>query len=483
MGKTELARSWHSYCAQTDARRPFPTVCKRQLSRMRQTSELIAALDARCHRLAQEIRAVQARNQVLVQRAADSRRDLDRAVKELSEENERIQERALDAEDGMLEFWRSVASSSAAQSLDRKVDLHTKELLANGKYGFAFKCKRSTDGKEVVVKLLSIQWSHVAVKEWVVGAEMVGSHDNIVNYSRDVVLHADDDKSIDAFLLSGFEDGKLRGRQGFEMSKQHFGDRYIALMVEFMNRGTVQNWINEGILYPGGVLTVMRCVASALAYMHGRDLAHNDVKPENIFLAQEDTADVRSPVVVKLGDLGNADASSHFDRDCKQFVVTAAAMASYEPFDERAADAPSPPEVVQPFSSLDLEPGAERLRMALANVPAALEQVWNQNLSMSELSGKSWLDSWSFFDGEPRDVVDLVRAESDKAPAASIAVPLAAVQLSRVVSHQVHRLSEESVRVMADRACQREAMKVDPLGRCGLVHMPMPASLFRSSTV
>jgi len=186
---------------------------------------------------------------------------------------------------------------------------------------------------------------------------------------------------------------------------------------------------------------------------------------------------------VKLGDLGNADASSHFDRDCKQFVVTAAAMASYEPFDERAADAPSPPEVVQPFSSLDLEPGAERLRMALANVPAALEQVWNQNLSMSELSGKSWLDSWSFFDGEPRDVVDLVRAESDKAPAASIAVPLAAVQLSRVVSHQVHRLSEESVRVMADRACQREAMKVDPLGRCGLVHMPMPASLFRSSTV
>merc|ERR1711975_118635 len=108
------------------------------------------------------------------------------------------------------------------------------------------------------------------------------------------MLHADNDASMLRLLQIGFADGKLQSRK----KRTQFPDRYICLTQELMNRGTVQDWINHGNLLPGGILCVMKTVASALAFMHRKGVTHNDIKPENIMCHQDNPENERSSVIV-----------------------------------------------------------------------------------------------------------------------------------------------------------------------------------------
>jgi len=84
----------------------------------------------------------------------------------------------------------------------------------------------------------------------------------------------------------------LRGFAG-----KPFGDRaFVAL--EYMPEGTLESLIHKGHRFSTQeALSYIGQLASALIYLHGRGIVHQDIKPSNVFLNKE---------VVKLGDFGVA---------------------------------------------------------------------------------------------------------------------------------------------------------------------------------
>jgi serine/threonine protein kinase/uncharacterized protein YecT (DUF1311 family) len=66
---------------------------------------------------------------------------------------------------------------------------------------------------------------------------------------------------------------------------EEMGDRAIAIIMEYVAGGTVRDRLREyGAFSAEDAETVLRDVANALRYAHGRGIVHRDVKPENVFL-------------------------------------------------------------------------------------------------------------------------------------------------------------------------------------------------------
>merc|ERR1719162_751404 len=99
---------------------------------------------------------------------------------------------------------------------------------------------------------MGLRWAHLAVKEWQFGST-IGKHPCVVDYD-DVMLHNDDDQCFGKLLKEGYDSGKLKSRT----KRTLFPDRYICLTQELMNRGTVQDWMDDDCFLPGGLLSVMQ---------------------------------------------------------------------------------------------------------------------------------------------------------------------------------------------------------------------------------
>jgi len=66
---------------------------------------------------------------------------------------------------------------------------------------------------------------------------------------------------------------------------EEMGDRAVAIIMAYVTGGTVRDRLREyGAFSAEDVETVLRDVANALRYAHGRGIVHRDVKPENVFL-------------------------------------------------------------------------------------------------------------------------------------------------------------------------------------------------------
>jgi hypothetical protein len=292
-----------------------------------------------------------------------------------------------------LDFWRGIAKH-AILTIDKKVDLQTCTWLGNGKFGFVLKATRFVDNREVVVKMMGLRWAHLAVKEWQHGST-VGKHENIVDYD-DVMLHNDDDKIFAKLLQAGYESGKLKSRQ----KRTQFPDRYICLTQELMNRGTVQDWMDNDWLLPGGVLCVMQSVAGALAFMHMKGVTHNDIKPENVMLHQ-DGRKTRSDVIVKLGDLGCCLKSPNKDNDYWQYGMTIFCMVTGEKFGTRKYRSEIANQVCDECAELLKQNDIEGdLGKALARVPPLMRSIFPMEIEMDEVRDDPLLSGWSFFEGE-----------------------------------------------------------------------------------
>jgi hypothetical protein len=242
---------------------------------------------------------------------------------------------------------------------------------------------------------MGLRWAHLAVKEWQFGKSL-GKHPNVVDYD-DVMLHNDDDSSFKTLLEKGYEDGKLKSRK----KRTLFPDRYICLTQELMNRGTVQDWMDTDCLLPGGMLSTMQSVASALAFLHKNGVTHNDIKPENVMLHQEDAENERSTVIVKLGDLGCCTKSTDTTADYWQYGMTVFCMATGEKFgtrkyrEERVAEFCAEAE-----ATLSSGQATGKLGTSLAKVPDMMRGVFPQELSFADLRDDPALQDWEFFDGE-----------------------------------------------------------------------------------
>jgi len=297
--------------------------------------------------------------------------------------------------DACLLFWRAVAQSSGTSTIDKKIDVKAVEWLGNGKYGYVLKSVQCVDKRPVVVKLIGIRWAHVAMNEWK-ASSLVGSHPNIVQY-EDVFLHADNDDVVQDLLRDGLASGKFRSHKDRDI----FPDRFIFFIQEYLNRGTVQDWTNEDMLLPGGMFVVLQRVAVALAFMHSRNVTHNDVKPENIFLHQNIQSNTRAEVIVKLGDLGLAARSDDQTADFWQYGMTTICMVTGERFGTQKYNKADVDNYVDYVSTVVKDFGGHgRIANALIELPSLLRRVFLMSMSMLEISRFDHLQDWKFFDGE-----------------------------------------------------------------------------------
>eukprot|EP00927_Polykrikos_kofoidii_P027980 TRINITY_DN24500_c0_g1_i1.p1 TRINITY_DN24500_c0_g1~~TRINITY_DN24500_c0_g1_i1.p1 ORF type:complete len:255 (-),score=35.94 TRINITY_DN24500_c0_g1_i1:195-959(-) len=251
--------------------------------------------------------------------------------------------------------------------------------------------------------------------------QLVDKHPHIVAVDyRDILLHADEDQAIAKLLLSGMKEGKFRPAK-----RTALPDHYICLLQEFMNRGTVQSWMDENILSPAGLLTVMLHVARALAYMHQSGVTHNDVKPQNILLSEE-TNGPSTEIIAKLGDLGLAVKSTDRSNDFNQYGMTVFCMTTGEKFGTRKFAAEKLQEFVAEVTELTHNAtgehmlglphaaaaaegtgiGRRRISSALVKLPGLLETMWKQSLVMREVTEYSWLQGWSILDRDVSHSVD-----------------------------------------------------------------------------
>jgi len=364
-------------------------------------------LDALRRQLTEAREALDVAEQQLAQRVAQqvgdaaSEEAIEKKVKWAVNKAEKGFDRQLTA---VHEFWRSAARTSARPSLGAALDLRSAEVLGNGRYGFVFRAKRTAAPAgggivpSVVVKMLSVRWAHVAAKEWG-QAHLLGEHEHIVRY-EDVFLHADVDQRVACLLQTARKQGVLHERS----KRAAFPDTLLCLTLEFMNRGSVQSWMDRDALLPGGMLVVMQRVASALAFMHHKGVTHNDIKPENVLLHQADEDDPRSEVVVKLADLGLAENSYERAADFKQYGMTVHCMTTGAKFGSTKLREGDSDELVSEVAELigDNPSKAETgIAAALAELPALLRIVLKQDITMGEMKDHPRLQGWGFFDAVP----------------------------------------------------------------------------------
>jgi len=251
----------------------------------------------------------------------------------------------------------------------------------------------------MVVKLMSIRWAHVATKEWQF-AQLLQGHPHILAYEQKALLHADTCKLIAGLLKTAREAGKL-----VEKKAMAFPERYICLFQEYMNRGSVQQCMDEDRLAPGGMFLVMQRVASALAYIHKQGLTHNDVKPENVLLSHLIEDNPRSEMLIKLADLGLVARSTDRSQDFYHYGMTVLCMTTGERFGVRKFQPEFAESFVQEIAGLigDVQPNG-RIGRTLAELPAWLRIIWRleEEQPFAEIAEWPGLLGWRFFDGSAR---------------------------------------------------------------------------------
>lgn len=296
----ELARAHARHALELEEVREMLRAREAELARF-QAKDMCGQTSADTDALNQNLVALQSENLNLKSELHEKKWALERAETEAEKDD-------IDS----IEFIKRLSFSSSVPTLDQHFDMDSTKVLGMGKYGYVMACKTKKSGDRVVLKLQSERWVGCALTEWSHGRE-VGVHPNIVEHIE-VLLHRDEGGQIRRKLEDAFNEGILRGKR-----PKLLPTRFICLAVEFMDRGTVQNFIDKQLLTVTCIAAMTQQIACGLAFMHKKKRTHNDVKPENILLCAAPQGD---HLIAKLADLGLADHSMDQRRDRDLFAYT-----------------------------------------------------------------------------------------------------------------------------------------------------------------
>ena len=89
-------------------------------------------------------------------------------------------------------------------------------------------------------------------------------------------------------ILAGLNHPNVLKFQGIHQNKHH-----IFLEMELLRGGTLSALLRKRRLSDEEAATVMRGIFKAVSYLHGRDILHRDLKPDNIMFLSEDLNTVK----------------------------------------------------------------------------------------------------------------------------------------------------------------------------------------------
>jgi NIMA (never in mitosis gene a)-related kinase len=164
-------------------------------------------------------------------------------------------------------------------------DFEIKSKIGSGSFGVVYKCTRKADGKNYVIKTISI--AELSQKEQLEAA-------------NEVKILATMDSAVVVRYYDSFVE-----------------DKVLNIVMEYCDRGDLKNLIDKHVaakkrLREDDIWSLFLQIALGLHYIHSKRVLHRDVKTANVFLCKG------SRPVAKLGDLGVARVMS----TCTNFAKT-----------------------------------------------------------------------------------------------------------------------------------------------------------------
>jgi len=257
-----------------------------------------------------------------------------------------------------LSFKRSLKSAESFRDFAT-----VSEYVAKGAIGYVFLVNERETRKTHVMKMVRLTQASTCLKEWCVSKLLREAQiPNVVLTEEEIRVHV-----------------RGHGPSVVEDRLKHAGpiSHYVCLFQEYVNGGTLEDFVKQGRLSIDLMFNVLADVASTLALMHETHVQHKDIKPDNVLLEMQGGI----LVAAKLADFGSAeigDSSKGRADDIRRFGLLMFNLATGEGWSANNLLKENHAALVSRLSSAVGECRDGRI----LQLPMILQQVLNVDLSM-----------------------------------------------------------------------------------------------------
>ena len=184
-----------------------------------------------------------------------------------------------------------------------KYDYRVEEVLGKGGFGITYKVSTTVLFGKVPI------FTYFTVKEHFVKDACERDADGAVSYSRPLQSRVEESRSD--FLSEARRLNEISGRNpGVVPVNEVFeANNTVYYVMEYLNGGSLRDLVEEqGALPEREAVAIIRQVANAVDFLHGYNINHLDIKPDNVMFRADYHSGDRLPVLIDFG------LAKHFDK-------------------------------------------------------------------------------------------------------------------------------------------------------------------------
>lgn len=184
-----------------------------------------------------------------------------------------------------------------------KYDYRIEEVLGKGGFGITYKVSTTVLFGKVPI------FTYFTVKEHFVKDACERDADGAVSYSRPLQSRVEESRSD--FLSEARRLNEISGRNpGVVPVNEVFeANNTVYYVMEYLNGGSLRDLVEEqGALPEREAVAIIRQVANAVDFLHGYNINHLDIKPDNVMFRADYHSGDRLPVLIDFG------LAKHFDK-------------------------------------------------------------------------------------------------------------------------------------------------------------------------